>query len=817
MEASILEVMWKNYLKIAFRNSWKNKTFSLINILGLAIGMASCFLIVQYVLHERSYDDFHTNGDRLYRLNYQIRDNYIARTPPTWAPALQKDFPEVEAVTRWYPRDVSIGVAGTNTYFESDRTFFADASTTQVFDLDFVAGDEASALQNPFSVVITESMAERLFGNTDALGNNVKIGESNDYQVTGIVKDWPENADLPFEALVHFDNMIDMEPPHAREGIKQVLETNKVASHSFTYLLLKPQQEVAKFEARLAEYWKTFGDERFRDKQTFTLSPIKDLHLYPPDGSSTNANMLYLFIAIGFIILLIAAINFINLTTASSLSRAKEVGVRKVLGAQRSGLIGQFLGESMLLSFIAFLLSLSIASLAMPYLNSLTGLHLSFAPWEKPNLLASFIGIFILSGFLAGAYPAFFVSRFQATAAMKGRAGNTSKPGGVTLRKTLITLQFLVAVAFISGAAIIFLQLDFLRNQPIGFKQDLLLNVPIDNQMNINSVFRPGDASIRQKMNTLDDILMQNPNIQGVTQCSSQPGFGAIRRNVWSDKIPREENFFPAIIAVDYDYAETLGLEIIAGRDFGKSFGSDHISSFIVNETAVSDLQFGSPEEALGGNITVEGKAGSIVGVVKDFHFRSLRNSIEPLILEVRPGAFRYYGISLRNADVPQTLAFIESQWNDFFPGKVFEYQFLDEAVDQAYQQESQLTGIISYFAFLAIFISCFGLFGLAVLLTRHRTKEIGIRKILGASIPQLLHLLAIDFLKLIALAILLAIPLTWYFLHSWMEAFAYRLDYPWWVSVAAGLFVLTLAFLTISTQTIQTARSNPSDALRYE
>ncbi|MEM8909406.1 MAG: FtsX-like permease family protein, partial [Bacteroidota bacterium] len=510
-------------------------------------------------------------------------------------------------------------------------------------------------------------------------------------------------------------------------------------------------------------------------------------------------------------------INFINLSTASSLNRAKEVGVRKVLGARRRFLISQFLGESLLLSFFAFLLALAFVQLCLPLLNGLTGLNIVFHPLQQLPLTFGFALIFILVGLLAGSYPAFYVSRFLPVAVLKGGPGSNKQPGGVALRKALITLQFLVAIAFISGASIIYLQLNYLRNQPLGFDRELMLSVPINSGGNINAVFRPGDPAARQRMNTFDEVLQSHPNIKAVTQCSDLPGGGAVSRNVWTDLVPQTENFFTPIFSVDYDYVETLGLDLVAGREFDLAFGTDHISSFVINERAVKRLQWENPEAALGQKLTVEGKEGQVIGVLKDFHFRSLRTEIEPMIMEVRPGAFSFFAARVSNNNLPETLAFMEQQWKTFFPEKVFEYTFMEESLNELYDSEQRLSSMIAYFAFIAIFISCFGLFGLAALLTQYRFKEIGIRKVLGASVGQLLRILATDFLRLIAIAMLLAIPLTWYFVNRWISDFAYRIDFPWWVPLLTGGAVILIAFLTISTQTLRAALSNPIEALRSE
>lgn len=816
--------MWKNYFKIGFRNIWKQKTFSLINIFGLALGMACCFLTVLYVNHESNYDQFHPNVDRLYRLNYLVNfgeENTYSRVPPPIGPRIKDYFPEMEAVVRFYPRQVSVNIQETDQQVEMDQVYFVDSTAQQVFEFQFLHGNANTALDRPFSIVLTDKTAMRLFGKTDVLGEQLTLAEAKNFSVTGVIKAWSDQAHLEFNMLVPYQNMVDVEPAHAQELLTQVLEKNWIATHSYTYVLLKENQSVDAINDRFAQFIQENGDERFKDKQNFALYPVKDIHLYSPAESeprpTASLNLLYLFLSIGFITLLIACINFVNLSTAGSLNRAKEVGVRKVLGARRRFLVAQFLGESLMLSCIAFLVALSLVNISLPYLNDLTGLEMVFQAGQDYKLLAGFAAIFILVGLLAGSYPAFYVSKFKPIAVLKGGPGSNKKPGGAFLRKGLITLQFLVAIAFISGATIIYLQLDYLRNQPMGFDQELMLGIPINSAGNINAVFRPGDVTIRQRMNTFDELLQTNPNISAVTQCSNLPGTGAVSRNVWTDLVPQTENFFTPVLSVDYDYVETFGLEVVAGREFDVSYGMDHTSSFVINERTVERLKWENPAAAVGQKIIVEGKEGTVIGVLKDYHFRSLRAEIEPLVMEVRPGAFSLFAVRVENGDLPKTLAFMEDKWRAAFPEKVFEYTFLEESINELYNSEQRLSSIIGYFAFLAIFISCFGLFGLAALITRHRFKEIGIRKVLGASLTQILRLLATDFIQLIALAMFLAAPLTWYFVNEWMTDFAYRIDFPWWVSIATGLLVILIAFFTISVQTMKAALSNPVHALRDE
>ena len=816
--------MFKNYLKIAFRNLGKRKVFAAINVFGLALGMTCCFLIVQYVWHETNYDTFHKDGDRLYRVAYHISFNNettLAAIPPAFATQLEENFPEMETFARMYPRDVSVTVVDSDKQFEIERAYFADFTITDVFDFDFIRGDEKTALDQPFSVVLTDKIAIQFFGSIDVIGKELRLAGANNFRVTGVVKDWPEQAHTEIKMFVPYKNMADVEPAYMRDLVLRVLESNWTASHSYTYVKLKPNQDLAAINEKFAPYIDKYGTENTKSKQAFSLFPVKDIHLKSEMGiepkPTVSWDRIYLFIGIGIITLLIACINFINLTTASSLTRAKEVGVRKVLGAGKGSLISQFLGESVLLSFFAFLVSLVLTALAMPTMNGLTGLNLEFAPWETPFLFLGFIAIFLLAGLIAGGYPAFYVSKFQAIASLKGSKGNTGKTGGAYLQKALITIQFLATIAFISGAAIIYMQLSFFRNQPLGFEQELTLQVPIDSRVNLNAAFRGGDATLRQKMNTLDEVLLQNPKIKAVTQCSRAPGFGAIGRRIWNEHVPNEAAFTAGVNAIDYDYVETFGLEVVAGRDFDLSYGTDHLNSYMINEKGANTLGWESPEAAIGQKIYESGREGIIVGVLKDYHFNSLQQAIQPLLFRVNPGEFGNFIVRLNNGDIPETLAFIQDRWKEFFPEKAFEYEFLDQALDDAYAAEERFGNIITYFAWIAVLISCFGLFGLAALLTQHRFKEIGIRKILGASAGQIIGSLAFDFLKLIGVAMVLALPLVWYFMDNWLQDFAFRIDFPYWVPFGVGFGVLILAFLTISSQTLKAALSNPVKALRYE
>ena len=815
--------MLRNYLKIALRNIWKSRTASTINILGLALGMACCFMIVIYVQHERNYDQFHPDLERVFRLDYEIvldEATTFARIPPTVAKELPSFFPEVEKAGRMYPREISVRVVNTGQQLEVRNTYFTDSTITTILGFDFLYGNAHDALREPYSVVLSANTAERLFGRRDVLGERLQLADTDQFLVKGVIEDWPDQAHLDIDMLVHYDNMVEAEPENAREIVTSVLQNNWIASHSYTYVKLNKGATAEKVNARTKDFILTHGDERFREKQDFFLTPVRDIHL--TSQASTQAKppadpaLLRLFLAIGIITILIAIFNFINLSTANSLSRAREVGMRKVLGAKRPALLGQFLGESLLLTALAFGIAMLLVWLALPALAGLTGLELQFSFYRDSQLLLLFLSVFFATGLLAGSYPAFYLSGFKPLAVLQNRSDN-AKLGGVALRKVLMTVQFVVAIAFMSGTAIVFRQMNFLRGQPLGFEKNLVVTLPLNSQNNINAVFRPGDANIRQRMNAFDEELLKHPNIEAVTQSVAPPGMGAVSRNIWTDKVLQEDNFFTPVYAVDYDFAETFELALVAGREFDLSYGTDHISSFVINEQAVKDLKWESPEAALDQRLVVEGKEGKVVGVIKDFHFRSMLAAIEPLVMEVNAGAFGYFNVRLKDGDLAGTLAFMEEKWTDFFPAKSFEYNFLDETLDQAYEAQDQLGTLIGYLAFLAIFISCFGLFGLAALLTKRRFREIGIRKVLGAQPGQILVLLAKDFVWLIGVSLCLALPLCWYFVPNWMEDFPYRIDFPWWLPVVVGLGVVIIAFITVSSQTMRAALSDPVKAIRQE
>ncbi|HMQ62735.1 MAG TPA: ABC transporter permease [Flavilitoribacter sp.] len=819
--------MFKNFLLVAVRNLFKHRTYSLVNILGLALGLTFCFLMFIYIQFEYSYDRFNSNLDRLYRVNYGVGFSgstfEVTRIPSPFGPLLKDFFPEVETAARFFPRSISVRIPSNNQSFEMPNAMFADSTATRVFDFDFIQGNPEEALKSPFSIVLTDETARQFFGDEDPIGRGIMLANGGPVNVTGVIRAMPENSHFDFDFLARFENMVDAEPDFARASLLDVLRENRLASHSYTYVLLKPGASAEAVNARFKDFLLQHGDERFRDKQSFSIFPVRDIHLKSTaEGEPVpvaNPSFMRIFMAIGLLVLLIACINFVNLSTAVYLGRTKEVGIRKVLGSGRRGLIRQFLGETLLLGTIAFVLAMIVVGLLLPKLDLFFGRSIPFSFLQHPGTIALFIGVFLTASLLAGSYPAFFASRFRPVSIFQGKA--LSKPGKKNwLSKSLITLQFIVAVALITGTGVILRQINFLQNRPLGFNKDMILDIPLYSS-NMNSHFAPGDQKMRNKTNAFEEKLLQNPDILASTLASNLPGLGNSRNPIVTDKFKLEDNLFLPCVSVDYDYAETFGLNMVAGRDFDISYGTDHLDAYIINEFAVKTLGWNSPEEALGQRLSKGGREGKIIGVIQDYHTQSLRYDLESLVLEVRPGAFTDFAVRLSDKNVPQTIEYIRKTWEEFFPEKVFESRFLDESLDSAYQEESRFGRIITIFAGMAIFLACFGLFGLISFTVKNRNKEIGVRKVLGASVAGIVGLLSRDFILLVMIALLVASPVAWFFMSRWLDGFAYHIPKtvgafaP--IAIGAGIGAVLIAFLTLSVQSVRAALMNPVDSLRDE
>ncbi|MEQ9377470.1 MAG: ABC transporter permease [Imperialibacter sp.] len=813
--------MLKNYFKVAIRNLLRHKAYSLINILGLSIGLTCCLLLFIYVQDELSYDKFHTKSDRIYRLKYEINGFNLARSPLPIAPHLTEFFPEIENAARLYNRDASVEVrdeAGNKKQFEENRVFFADSTIQDIFSFNYVAGNPKTMLKSPYSVVLVEEVATKYFGDENPIGKTVYLAGNHPFNVTGVIKDFPSASHVRFNMIAPFDNLFDIEQGDGQQ-LKERLNQNWVASHLYTYVLLKEAESAATANARFPEFYDKFVPEPIKIGQKWSLFPMTDTRLYANLSAEPEAvsdiTFVYIFSAIAILTLLIACINFINLSTARSLQRTKEIGMRKVLGAWKTQLVMQFLGESFVVSLAAAFIAAGLSFYLLPSLNTLTDKELVYSDFLTITNVLIFLGLVLITAVAAGIYPAFFVTKIDPANSLKGILSNKGR-SGLSFRKTLVIVQFTVSIILISGGIIVYQQVNFMRNRPMGFEKDFIINVPLFSN-NFNNAFGGVEGNMRQRMNTFEDEMMRSPNVLASTLSDNPLGLGSVYRPVVPDGHTREENIIAPVLSVDYDFIDTYGLSVVAGRDFDKSFGTDHLNAVLVNESAVKDYGFGSNEEAIGKKFTVEGNDCQVVGVIKDFHFMTLQQPIGPLAFRVSVANFTMFSIKIHPENLPATLAGVEQVWIKHFPEKAFEYTFLDETLASSYRNEERLGKIVGYFAGIAILISCLGSYGLIMFLAQQKMKEISIRKVLGATIGNIVILLSKGFALLILFSLLIAVPVVYYFMDGWLDDFSFRINIGPGSFLLAGGLTLMIVGLTISYQAIKAAYSNPVSTLRNE
>jgi len=793
--------MLKNYLKIALRNLWKHKVFSFINILGLTVGMSACFLIFLYVNFELSYDAFNTKADRIYRLVTDIKtpSETINTGVTSWAfaPSIKNDFPEVEAFTR-----VSGGsflVRKGDIKFQEEKTVFADSSLFRVFDFKLIKGNPKTALKEQLSIVFTEKAAKKYFGDADPLGQTLLLsGEGLPATVTGVIKDIPENSQIKADMFVSMTTLTD----RLNKGLNDQWGNFGASS----YLLLAPQTSAKALEKKFPAFLQNRAGKMMKEMQmhyTLFLEPLRDVYLYSTRGGQEtgSANNVYVFSAVAIFILLIACINFVNLTTARSVERAKEVGIRKVVGAPRMLLARQFISESILICLIAFIFSIALSAALIPLFNNLSGKVISTGILGNLPFLGGMFLASIMIGLVAGLYPALVLSSFEPVVVLKGRFTTSVK--GILLRKGLVTLQFSISIALIIATLVVYTQMNFMRNRDLGFSKDQMLI--------INSEGDPAREAFKSSLAGL-------AGVKSTAASSSVPGSGnpgaysEIENKSGDLQIANLDLYF-----VDFDYIPQFKLKVIAGRPFSREFGTDTTQAMVINEAAVKLFGYKSPQEAVGRRFKQWGREGKIIGVIKDFHFRALQETIKPLTMRIEPGGSDLVSVKIDGGTVKGTLAAIEEKWKAVMPNRPFSYYFMDEFFDRQYRSEERFEKLFFNFAILAIFISCLGLLGLASYSTMQRTKEIGVRKVMGASIGSIVGLLSKDFLKLVIIAFLIASPLAYYGMYKWLENFAYKTDIQWWIFIAAAILSVAIAFLTVSFQSIKAALMNPVKSLRSE
>jgi len=793
--------MLKNYFKTAFRNLWKHKVFSFINLTGLAVGMTACFLIYLYISFELSYDAFHTKADRIYRIVADIKTptETLNTSGPAWAviPHIKPDFPEVESAIRILNDNVLIRKGDIK--FQEENSLWADSAFFHVFDFKLLKGDPKTALREPYSVVLTESAAKKYFGNADPMGQTVLItGEGSPAKITGIMKDIPENSHVRADIVLSMTTITQI----YSKGLDD--QWGNYGHEAF--VLLTPGASGKALEKKLPAFLNRHNGDEMKKIQMFptlTLEPLRDIYLRSTrDGSKAgNINNVFIFASIAAFILLIACINFINLTTARSTERAKEVGIRKVVGALKGQLAKQFIGESVILCLIAFVIAVGLSVLLLPLFNQLSGKTISHGIFQHPQYLIQLFIASIVIGLIAGIYPALVLSSFKSITVLKGRFATGAK--GIFLRKGLVIVQFTISIALIIGTILVYSQMRFMRNQDLGFVKDQI--IVIDSQ---------GDSTKDVFKNSIADI----PNVKSTAMSSSVPGgnnpgaYSEIQNAKGDMQIANLDLYF-----VDFDYINQFQIKIIAGRGFSKNFMTDTTQSMILNEAAMKMFGYTSPQQAIGRSFRQWGREGRIIGIMKDFHFRSLQSSIKPLSMRIEPRGCNLVSAKLSSANISNTITSIENKWKTIMPNRPFSYFFMDEFFDKQYRGEERFGKLFLNFSILAIFISCLGLLGLASYSTTQRTKEIGVRKVMGASVVNIVGLLSKDFIKLVFISFVIAAPLSWYFMYKWLQEFAYRIPIGWWVFILAGFIALAIALLTVSFQAIKAAVTNPVNSLRTE
>ena len=791
--------MLRNYLRIAFRNLWRHKGFSLLNIVGLTVGMVAFFLIFLYVRFELSYDKMYSKADRIYRIVCDIKTptETLHASEPSWAvpPHLAAELPEVETAIRVGMGDNWLVYRGDQQFAQEDVAF-ADSLFFQVFDLPLLKGDRRTALKEPNSVVLTEKTAKIFFGNADPMGQSLALTRGKIHaKVTGVMKDIPDNSSIKASMIVSVRTIVD-------RGIDD--QWGNYGPQAF--VLLKPGAKAIGLEKKFPGFLEKLNGREMKESKmvpTLTLEKLRDVYLRSTrDGSKTgNITNVYIFSIIGAFILLIACINFINLTTARSADRAKEVGIRKVVGAMRGQLARQFTGESVILCLIAYLFAVLFTALLIHPFNQIAGKIVSPGIFAESSDLLILLGIAILIGIAAGIYPALVLSSYQPVSVLKGRFATGTR--GILLRKTLVIVQFTIATGLIIGTLVVYNQLSYMRSQDLGFSKDqkLILDTRGDSAR----------LALKQVVSGLPGVV--STAMAGSVPGGGNPGAYSQIENVRGEmQVANLDLYF-----VDFDYIPQLKMKMLAGRAFSRSFMTDTTNSMVLNEAAIALFGYKSPQEAIGRKFDQWGRKGTIIGVVKDFHFRSLQEVIKPLSMRIEPRACDLLSVEVNTRNLPATIAGIEKTWKSMLPDKPFSYFFLDDFFDKQYRAEDRFGKLFLYFAVLAIVISCMGLMGLASYSTIQRTKEIGVRKIVGASVGNIVFLLSKDFLILVAWSFLIAAPIAWYFLHGWLEGFAYRIPVYWWIFATAGLTALLVALLTISFQAIKAAVTSPVKSLRTE
>jgi putative ABC transport system permease protein len=788
--------MFRNYLRVALRNVRRNMAFSLINISGLAIGMACCILILLWIQDELSFDRFHRHADRLGRVIVEVEHSGQKPWAVTEAPlsqALKEAYPEiVQAAPMQLGRRFRVKYG--EKQFNETRNIFAGPAFFDMFTFPLIKGNPETALNGKRSVVITQKMAQKYFGAEDPLGKTLNFDDSFDLQVTGVLQNIPKNSHLQFDFVLPFNWLEDLGQDIHNWG----------NFNFFTYVLLEKDASADQVSRKISGYLRAVAPENNR---RLFIQPLGQIHLFSNfeyDALAVNNSdysYIFIFASIALFVLFIACINFINLTTARSSNRAKEVAMRKVVGAERKDIIRQFFGESLAFSSVAFGLALALVFLFLPVFNNLSDKQLLLDLTGNVWIPIGLIGIAFFTGLLSGGYPSLYLSSFQPGKVLK--RSFIADPKSSHYRKALVVIQFSLSIILIIATTVVDNQIDYIQNRKLGFEKE-------------NLIYMPLVGGIRQQYETVKNEWLRNSNITGVTASSNLPSFGrnwATGSLNWEGKDPSEKIIMQGV-DVDYDFFETFGMQMIEGREFSREFPTDENSGIILNETALNTMGIQSP---VGKRISIGGWQGTIVGIVQDYNFKSLHNRIEPLIHVMINRQLNFIFVRIKSQNMSSTIKFLQNQWESYNSQYPFEFGFVDTLLGNLYENEKKVRAIFNSFTFLAIFISCLGLFGLAFYLTERRTKEIGVRRVCGASVPKIVMMLSKDFLKWVFIANIIAWPVAYYFMDRWLQNFAYRTSTNIGSFLLSGVLAMVIALLTVSYQTVKAATANPSDSLRYE
>jgi putative ABC transport system permease protein len=808
--------MFKNYFKTAVRNLLRYKGFAMINIASLTIGIVGCMVIGLFVWDEWQFDKSIKGGENIYRLYDQNKDNnntsYGAPVPPAYTTFLQQHYPEVAATTRiLMSRDKFLIEAGEKRNYE-EKGWFVDSSFAQFFSLKFIKGDPTSALATPHAVVISEEIAKSYFGNDDPIDKLMKI-DKDTFAVKGVLAKLPSHFHLDFRYLM----------PLSATGISSQRMEAWTWHQFYSYVKLKPGANVQQVQDKFQAYMKKEIYPIMTQSGSSFLGffqPLKDIHLHSADFVYDNAirgNATYVsaLTIIALFVLLIACFNFINLATARSFRRAKEIGVRKVVGADRKQLVFQFIGETILLSVLSIVIATIATLLVVPALNQFTGKSIQFNPFTNPVLAGLLLIGGVVVGVLAGVYPALVLSGFQPIKVLKSLKLTGS--GTPWLRQALVVIQFSLSALLIVSAIIVYRQTNYLNNTDLGFNKEQILFFQVRDSLRSNA----------KTLETFKTEIKRSPNVVSITSGYGLPGDQYAGDGINIPTKDGEKEYSANVFIGDYDYVKTLGLRIIAGRDFSREMATDEREAFIINETAVKELGYGTAEKAIGQPMSWNEwvpadtlhpvKKGKVIGVVQDYHYKSLHEKLAISVIQLYPQVAVKVAVKLKTADMKGTIAYINKIWNQFSPGYPLDYKFMDESYGAMYKSEEKLASLLWVFTMMAIFVGCMGLFGLAAFSAEQRTKEIGIRKVLGASMLNIMGLLSKRFVILILVASFIAFPVAWWAMNKWLEDFPYRITISWWIFAIAAVAALAIALITVSFQSIKAAIANPVTSLRTE